>query len=442
MSRGGLWRTAAAIAGALVPATVVLAIPGTGVADGRGLIPYVAGPVTGLVLLLVVLAAPLQRSDASTVSAFLSARLDSPGPRKAAAFSAAAVSLLLTLPLLQVSGSLLARVTGMPLTAGVLAAGAALALALALSGAKSGVAGQAVALVVRAAALVAALALATANGAGSAVATGTFALASGAPRVSTAGYAAAASLFVAFACGTAALPQVLGIIGARAGGREARATALRSAALTALVLAGGAVAATQLGASASTGPAGLLMLFGALAATLAASFAAIGSATQAGPARERTRGRAGIAAAGVAVASTAVVLLATPMDLTPLLGWAFSLAAATLFPVMVLGSWYRGLTATGVVAGVATAAASTAAAALYAGLVAAGVLPAPAGLVSALVPQPALLTVPLAFAVTTLVSKATAREVPADVDARMLRMHAPEELGVAPATNGEGAAGR
>jgi Na+(H+)/acetate symporter ActP len=443
MPRGGLWRTAAAITGGLVPVAVVLAIPGTGVADGRGLIPYVAGPVTGLVLLLVALAAPLQRSGTSTVPAFAFARLGSPAARSAAAISAVAVSLLLTLPLLQVSGALLAKITGMPLTAGVLVAGVALALASALSGTKSGVTGQALALLVRAAALAAALVLLGAAGAGSAVSTGMSALTSGTGRVSAAGLAGAASLFVALACGTAALPQVLTLVGAGGGGGEARATALRSAALTALVLAGGAVAAARLGASVSAGSAGLLLLLlGALAASVTASFAAIGSAVPAMRARERTRGLADFAVAGVAIALTATVLLAGPVDLAPLLGWAFSLAAATLFPVMVLGSWYRGLTATGVVAGVAAAAASTAAAAIYAGLVAAGVLPAPAELVSALVLQPALLTVPLAFAVTALVSRATVREVPADVDARMLRMHAPEELGVAPAAGGEGAAGR
>ena len=297
------------------------------------------------------------------------------------------------------------------------------------------------ALLVRAVALVAALALAAASGPGTAVATGMSALASGSPRISAVGLAGAASLFVALACGTAALPQVLGRVGASVGGREARGIALRSAALAALVLAAGAVAATRLGSSTSTGPAGLILLLGALAASVAAAFAVIGSAMPAGFARGGARGRAGLAA-GVAAALTATVLLAGPVDLTPLLGWAFSLAAATLFPVMVLGSWYHGLTATGVAAGVASAVISTAGAALYATLIAAGSVPAPAELVSALALQPALLTVPLAFAVTALVSRATRSEVLADVDARMLRMHAPEALGVAPAAAGEGDDGR
>jgi hypothetical protein len=43
--------------------------------------------------------------------------------------------------------------------------------------------------------------------------------------------------------------------------------------------------------------------------------------------------------------------------------------------------------------------------------------------------QPALITIPAAFAVTVAVSRATARHVPADVSGILLRLHAPDPLG-------------
>jgi hypothetical protein len=43
--------------------------------------------------------------------------------------------------------------------------------------------------------------------------------------------------------------------------------------------------------------------------------------------------------------------------------------------------------------------------------------------------QPALITIPAAFAVTVAVSRATARHMPADVGGILLRLHAPDPLG-------------
>ena len=44
--------------------------------------------------------------------------------------------------------------------------------------------------------------------------------------------------------------------------------------------------------------------------------------------------------------------------------------------------------------------------------------------------QPAIWSVPLAIALMVIVSKATAREVPADIRMKMLVLHAPEKLGL------------
>jgi hypothetical protein len=44
--------------------------------------------------------------------------------------------------------------------------------------------------------------------------------------------------------------------------------------------------------------------------------------------------------------------------------------------------------------------------------------------------QPAIWTVPLAIGLMIFVSKATARDVPADIRMKMLVLHAPEALGL------------
>jgi hypothetical protein len=44
--------------------------------------------------------------------------------------------------------------------------------------------------------------------------------------------------------------------------------------------------------------------------------------------------------------------------------------------------------------------------------------------------QPAIWAVPLAIALMVVISKATARHVPADIRMKMLVLHAPEQLGL------------
>jgi Na+(H+)/acetate symporter ActP len=415
---------------------LVLAVPGTSVPGATDLLPYVLGPVTGLFLLLVLIAAPLRRSGAATVPAFARDRLASPAAVAAAAFCVAAVSALLTLPLLQVAGVLLAQLTGAPTAAGVLATGAALAVVCALSSARTSVSGQAAALLVRAGALVALLVLAAATGQSAPATSAAQEVAARtagavAPQTGLAGFVAAASLFVALACGTAGLPQVLGLVAGGPDGRGARAIALRSIALSAVVLAAGAIVATHLTASSVSGNVGVLVgRIGALAAAGAASFAAVRSAVSAGSTDRVALTRSRLVAAGIPLAATAIVLAAGGSDLSWLLGWAFSLAAATLFPLMVLGSWHRGLTGTGVVAGMACGLVTTATAELYTAVLSSGAATSSGGFVAALARQPALWTVPLSLAVTALASRATRHHVPADVDALMLRLHAPEALGL------------
>jgi Na+(H+)/acetate symporter ActP len=63
-------------------------------------------------------------------------------------------------------------------------------------------------------------------------------------------------------------------------------------------------------------------------------------------------------------------------------------------------------------------------------------VPLPTGLVGLLIYRPAVVTVPVAFVTMVVVSRLTRSQVPADVDDVLLRLHAPERLGLTRGTNG------
>jgi Na+(H+)/acetate symporter ActP len=100
---------------------------------------------------------------------------------------------------------------------------------------------------------------------------------------------------------------------------------------------------------------------------------------------------------------------------------AFAVAASTFCPLLLLGIWWRGLTARGVVAGlVAGGSLSTT------GVLATMFGANPGGWTGAVLTQPALVTVPVAFTVMIAVSLVTAR--PLLVSRTMVRLHTPEHL--------------
>lgn len=102
-------------------------------------------------------------------------------------------------------------------------------------------------------------------------------------------------------------------------------------------------------------------------------------------------------------------------------GLAFAFAASTFCPLLVLGIWWPGLTATGAMAGLLTGG-LVSGAAILATLVGAG----SGGWTGALLAQPAVWTVPLTFGVMIVSSRFTARQIPSDVGRTMLLLHAPE----------------
>ena len=137
------------------------------------------------------------------------------------------------------------------------------------------------------------------------------------------------------------------------------------------------------------------------------------------------------AAVGVGLVSMVLGYFVETFDIATMVGWAFAIGAASYFPLLLLGSWWRGLTATGAATGM-----------LLGGLLSLGAIVGSmlldkkvlafelSPLTRGLMEQPAIWGVPLALVTMVVVSKATASRLPADVDTKMLRLHAPEELGL------------
>ncbi|WP_461024103.1 sodium/solute symporter [Thalassiella azotivora] len=143
------------------------------------------------------------------------------------------------------------------------------------------------------------------------------------------------------------------------------------------------------------------------------------------PGSGRSVPRFRVAALLAVLVPLALSLFSTRVGLADTVGLAFAVAASTFCPLLVLGIWWRGLTAAGAVAGLA-AGGGTASAAVLVTMVA-GPLD---GWPGALLAQPAAWTVPLAFAVMVVVSRLTRGLPPGRVGRIMVRLHAPEGLDV------------
>ena len=121
-------------------------------------------------------------------------------------------------------------------------------------------------------------------------------------------------------------------------------------------------------------------------------------------------------------AAAVVVLLALPgarVDVGALVTSAFAVAASTFCPLLVLGIWWRGLTARGALVGMVVGLVSSAGV-MAAGLVA-GLEP---GIPALLLAQPALWSVPLAFA--TMIAVSLRGSPPSGAASAMLRLHLDE----------------
>jgi cation/acetate symporter len=151
-----------------------------------------------------------------------------------------------------------------------------------------------------------------------------------------------------------------------------------------------------------------------------------------GVATRRRRFRA--AAAGGMAIPALIALVARQVDIAILVGWAFAIAASTFCPLFVLGIWWTRLTARGAACGMVSGM-LTATSAIMVGLA----LGEPTSGAFALLQQPAIASVPIAFLTMVTVSLTDRHRIP-DADAQMLALHAPEGLGLRLADEGaEGA---
>jgi Na+(H+)/acetate symporter ActP len=170
---------------------------------------------------------------------------------------------------------------------------------------------------------------------------------------------------------------------------------------------------------------GALVAAGAFAAFLSTSSGLLVSVAGA-LSHDVMRGGVGTFRLCAIIAGTVATLAALPVNrfsLGLLVGWAFAIAASSFCPLIVLGIWWRRLTWIGATAGVLVGGGACCCA-----IVATMLGAATRGWGAALLGQPAVWTVPLAFTVMIVTSLLTQQAIPPNVEYMMLRMHLPEGL--------------
>jgi Na+(H+)/acetate symporter ActP len=127
------------------------------------------------------------------------------------------------------------------------------------------------------------------------------------------------------------------------------------------------------------------------------------------------------AAVAAMVVPLTAALTVGGLSVADAVGLAFAVSASAFCPLLVLGIWWRGLTAPGAVAGLLAGGGSAMAA------VAATMADwPPSGWPRTLLAWPAVWSVPVGFLAMVAVSLATRRARPAGTDATMARLHVPE----------------
>ncbi|MFV2215972.1 cation acetate symporter [Actinomadura sp. LOL_016] len=426
------WRNAAAVGGEHLCAAMYLGAAGLVLAHGTDVLWLPVGAAAGCALLAAFVAAPLRRSGAYSVADFAEWRLGSRGARHAATGCVCLVGWCYLLPQLHGAGVALHVLTGGPPWTGW-TIGVAAASALVLSGGvRSITAFQAVHFWGKLTVLTVPVLV------GAVVWHVHAAPAVPAPGGEPHGLPGTYALALCVALGTIGLPQVLMHYYASGGGGAARRTAAYVTVLVGLSSVTAVLYGTLGRAHGSGGPvtgagadADLLLLphrtipgtagallTGLLAAGAFAAFvtASCGVAVAIGGTVAQYARRRGAAVFRTA----AVVVLAAPLAVMPRLGphgaaalviLALAVSACTLCPLLLLGIWWRGLTAPGAVAGLVLGCclAVAAGAAHLAGW--------------EIVP---VVAAPVAAGAMVAVSLLTRRRVPRHASRAMARLHLPD----------------
>lgn len=443
------WWNASAIGGEYLSAASFLGVAGLILLTGVGGVWFPIGYTAGYLMLLLLVAAPLRRSGAYTIPDFTGARLDSLAARRVTSTLVIVVGWFYIVPQLQGAALTVRITTGLPSWVGSVAVAVIVAAVVAAGGMRSITFVQAFQFWLKLTALavpVVVLLLAVGGGAAQP------ALEPAAAFPAEAGPGGldvyrTISLMVALLLGTLGLPHVLVRFYTNPDGPAARRTTLIVLGLlsvfylfpTAFGLLGRAFA-PDLAAPGEAdalilllpdrlvpGPVGQLLtafvIAGAFAAFLSTSSGLVVSL--AGVISQDLLGGSvrGFRAAALisSLVPLAVALVTESAGLAGSVGLVFAFTASTLCPVLLLGIWWRGLTARGAIAGMVVGALLSGAAILAVPAVAAG---APG--FSAFVEQPAAWTVPIAITVTVLVSRLDRARVPRGTDAFLARLHVPE----------------
>lgn len=449
----GTTMNASAISGEYLSAASFLGVAGLVLARGVDMLWYPVGWTAGYLLLLVFVAAPLRRSRAYTLPDFAEFRLESQAGRRVASVLVVLIGVLYLVPQFKGAGLTLRALTGAPTWAGaVLVAGVVLANVVS-GGMRSITIAQAFQYWLKLVALLvpAILLLRTWHldgGSRTGLNQHDWFEPLGGPHALYLTY----SLILATFLGTMGLPHVVVRFYTNRDGRAARRTTVRvlvmlSAFYLLPTLYGvlGKVYAADLVASGRADSVVLelpqriiggtggdlvtaLLGAGAFAAFLSTSSGLIVSVAgvlgQDLVARKLEGVRAfRVSAIGVAGATLLLTALSSGLAVAHAVELAFAVAASTFCPLLLLGIWWRGLTARGAILGLVVGG-STSVGAVIAVMVGAE----PAGWGGALLAQPALITVPLAFLAMILGSVLTAATLPSNVASTMVRLHAPEAI--------------
>jgi Na+(H+)/acetate symporter ActP len=457
-SRGvGPTLNASAISGEYLSAASFLGVAGLILVRGADMLWLPVGWTAGYLLLLVFVAAPLRRSGAYTLPDFAQLRTESRAARRVSSVLVVAIGMLYLVPQFQGAGITLRTLTGAPLWVGQLAVAVVVGLNVLAGGMRSITFVQAFHYWLKLVALLTPVFFLL----------GTWA-AKGSPEIGVLDLAdwvepltgdhalyLTYSLVIATFLGTMGLPHVVVRFYTHRDGRQARRTTLAVLVLLSgfyllpilygvlgrvfahdLVAAGRADSVVlELPNRVFDGPLAelltALVAAGAFAAFLSTSSGLVVSV--AGVVSQdlfRWRTEHGQAIRAFRIATTAAVaaafgatIMAANVPVAHAVELTFAVAASTFCPMLVLGIWWRGLTAVGTISGLAVGGtlSMTAVLATMLGIDRAGWL-------GAVLTQPAAITVPVAFAVMIVVSVLTRSRRPAHVAQTMVRLHAPEHL--------------
>jgi len=454
---------AAAISGEYLSAASFLGVAGLVATRGPDMLWYPVGYTAGYLLLLLFVAAPLRRSRAYTLPDFAEFRLESQAARGLASGLVVLICVLYLLPQLRGAGLTLRTLTGAPDWLGSGVAALVVLLGVAAGGMRSITLVQAVQYWLKLACLLVPLLFLLVHAHGGAGAAHARLVRSDwlEPMQGPHSLYLTYSLILATFLGTMGLPHVAVRFYTNRDGQAARRTTVSVLVLLSLFYllppAYGALGHRYLpglsaGDSTDTtdlvvldlphrllGGAGADLLTAMLGAGAFAAFLSTSSGlvlSIAGVLGQDVLGRRfpavtafRLAAVAAALGALGVTLLTTGLAVAHAVELAFAVAASTFGPLLLLGIWWRGLTAAGAVCGMAVGG-GLSTAAILAVMTGADVGGNDGGLVAAVLSQPAMVTVPLAFVVMVGASLATRDHRPPGLARTMVRLHTPEAVQV------------